>query len=83
MNKQEILEKVGEILCDESIIDDTSTLTLETDFKNDLNMDSLEMINLITIFEDEFDISIDDNILSSIIKVEDAVRVIESMLEEK
>jgi acyl carrier protein len=41
------------------------------------------MINLITIFEDEFDISIDDNILSSIIKVEDAVRVIESMLEEK
>lgn len=83
MNRQEILEKIGESLCDESIINDASALTLKTEFKKDLNMDSLEMINLITIFEDEFDISIDDSVLSGIIKIEDAVNVIESMLKEK
>lgn len=83
MNKQEILEKIGEILCDESVISDISILSFETEFKKDLNMDSLEMINLIAIFEDEFDISIDDSILSSIIKAEDAVNIIESMLKEK
>lgn len=83
MNKQEILEKIGEILCGEAVIDDISLLSFETEFKKDLNMDSLEMINIIAVFEDEFDISINDSTLSSIIKAEDAVNIIESMLKEK
>lgn len=83
MSNQEILQKIGEILCDEATIDDASELKMKTDFRNDLSMDSLEMVNLVTIFEEEFNISIDDSELVNIIKAEDAVKMIAEMLKKE
>ncbi|MBP7187454.1 MAG: hypothetical protein KBA55_11960 [Ruminococcus sp.] len=82
MTRQEILYKIGEILCDEASLDTPEELTMETDFRKDLQLDSLEMINLVTIFDEEFDITVDDSRLTSINTAKDAVDIIEELLGE-
>lgn len=82
MTREEILFKIGEILCDEASIDEPGELKMETDFRKDLQLDSLEMINLVTIFDEEFDISVDDSMLTSITTAKDAVDIIEKLLGE-
>ena len=82
MNKQEILEKIGEILCEEALIEDASALTMESTFRDDLGMDSLEMIDLVNTMEEEFGVKIDDSELTQIIKAEDAVNKISEMIAD-
>ena len=55
----EILEKVIEIVSDQMGVD-KSEITRETSFVNDLNADSLDTVELVMEFEDEFELSIPD-----------------------
>ena len=52
-------EKVIDIIC-EQMGADKSDVTRETSFINDLNADSLDTVELVMEFEDEFDMSIPD-----------------------
>jgi len=52
-------EKVIEIVS-EQMGEDKSELTRETSFVNDLNADSLDTVELVMEFEDEFELSIPD-----------------------
>ena len=54
-----IEEKVIDIIC-EQMGADKSDVTRETSFINDLNADSLDTVELVMEFEDEFDMSIPD-----------------------
>ena len=56
---QAIEERVVEIIS-EQMGTDKSEITRETSFINDLNADSLDTVELVMEFEDEFDTSIPD-----------------------
>ena len=55
----EIEEKIYQIVSEQMGID-KSELTLETSFVDDLNADSLDTVELVMEFEDEFEMSIPD-----------------------
>ena len=59
VNVQEIKNKVIDIIS-EQMGADKSEITRETSFINDLNADSLDTVELVMEFEDEFDMSIPD-----------------------
>lgn len=46
---------------------------------DDLNADSFDKLELVTAFEEEFDLTLDDETLASITSVADAVNAIESV----
>jgi len=56
---QAIEQKVIEIISEQMGVD-KSEITRETSFINDLNADSLDTVELVMEFEDEFDMSIPD-----------------------
>ena len=59
MDVQAIEKRVVEIIS-EQMGADKSDITRETSFINDLNADSLDTVELVMEFEDEFDMSIPD-----------------------
>ena len=59
INIKEIEGKVIEIVSEQMGVD-KSEVTRETSFINDLNADSLDTVELVMEFEDEFDMSIPD-----------------------
>lgn len=59
INIKDIESKVIEIVSEQMGVD-KSEVTRETSFINDLNADSLDTVELVMEFEDEFDMSIPD-----------------------
>ena len=57
-------------------------LTEETDFINDLKINSANLIDIILDLEDEFDIEIDDESMESMLSVKSALDIIENKLAE-
>ncbi|MFW5839989.1 MAG: acyl carrier protein [Planctomycetota bacterium] len=72
----EIQEKVIEIVSEQMGVDKTE-ITRETSFVNDLNADSLDTVELVMEFEDEFDLSIPDEEAEKIQTVGQAIDYIE------
>jgi acyl carrier protein len=56
---ENIEERVIEIVAEQMGVDKTE-ITRETSFVNDLNADSLDTVELVMEFEDEFELSIPD-----------------------
>lgn len=52
-------------------------ITMETNFLNDLGLSSLDVVNMIVAFEDEFEIEIPDRKLSEIVTVGDVVKLLQ------
>lgn len=71
-----MLEKVKKILLDYTEVP-ASEITLKTDLVKDLDLNSLDVVNIVVAFEDEFDIEIPDRVINSLTKVEDIVRYLE------
>ncbi len=80
MTTEEILDKVTEILVDQLGVDEDD-VTLEANFIDDLNADSLDIVELIMALEQEFDTSIPDEEAERIITVGDAVDYIRDHVE--
>jgi acyl carrier protein len=59
MEEAEIKEKVIAIVAEQMGVD-KAEITTETNFVNDLNADSLDTVELVMEFEDEFETSIPD-----------------------
>ena len=57
-------------------------LTEETDFINDLKINSANLIDIILDLEDEFDIEIDDDSMENMLSVKSALKIIENKLSE-
>ncbi len=57
---EEIKDKVIKIVGEQMGQDNTAEITLETSFVHDLNADSLDTVELVMKFEDEFELSIPD-----------------------
>ena len=72
---EEIKEKVIKIVSDQMGVD-KSEISMETSFVNDLNADSLDTVELVMEFEDEFELSIPDEEAEKIQTVGAAVEYI-------
>ncbi|MDD2447792.1 MAG: acyl carrier protein [Tissierellia bacterium] len=57
-------------------------ITNETSFKDDLNADSLDLVELIMSLEDEYEIEIDDEDAEKIKTVGDAIDFVKDVLGE-
>ena len=73
---EDIDTKVIEIVSEQMGVD-KSEVTRETHFINDLNADSLDTVELVMEFEDEFELSIPDEEAEKIKTVGDAVKKID------
>ncbi len=71
-----IFEKVRDIICEQFEID-ADSITPETVIREDLDADSLDLIDLVMTFEDEFKIEVPDEAISEIKTVADIVKYIE------
>ncbi len=74
-SEDEVLEKVVSIVSEQMGVE-KSEIKKETSFVNDLNADSLDTVELVMEFEDEFDMSIPDEEAEKIQTVGDAVEFI-------
>ena len=81
MEKQEIQEKVVAIVAEQMGVD-KSEITPETNFVNDLNADSLDTVELVMEFEDEFDTQIPDEQAEKIRTVGQAIDYIYEMTQD-
>lgn len=79
MERSEMLAKVAEVAADVLGINEDE-ITEETTF-DDLDADSLDRLQLVTAFEDEFDIEIPEDRLLSISSVGDALDAIKASQE--
>ena len=72
-----VFEKVSKIIADQLGVDE-SEIALESSFIEDLGADSLDIVELIMAFEEEFDLEIPDSEAENIKTVNDAVEYIKS-----
>jgi len=71
-----IFDKLKDIIVDQLGVD-AETVTMEANIQEDLGADSLDIVELITTIEDEFDLSIPDEAADEIKTVSDIVNYIE------
>ena len=73
----DISSKVKKIVADHLVIEETK-VTDESSFIDDLGADSLDTVELVMAFEEEFGSEISDNEAEKILTVGDAIKFIES-----
>ena len=79
---KEIFEKLKELIRDYSGNSDLQ-ISEDSSLINDLQLSSLDVISLIGIIEDNFDIEVDDENIAGIVTVKDVIDYIISKQEEK
>lgn len=82
MDTKEIESKVISIVAEQMGVD-KGEINRDTNFVNDLNADSLDTVELVMEFEDEFETSIPDEDAEKIQTVGQAIDYISKHLEEK
>ncbi len=76
MNKEEIKEKVISLIADTLEIDKNS-INEKSNLVSDLDVESLDLVNLVVAFEDEYNVEIPDNEIKNLQTVEDIINFIE------
>tara|TARA_B100000902_G_scaffold78663_1_gene83380 strand:- start:5158 stop:5397 length:240 start_codon:yes stop_codon:yes gene_type:complete len=79
MEVTEVFEKVKNLFVDELGID-AEKVTMEAKLEEDLDIDSLGIVEVVMAFEDEFEIEIDDEELTDVGTVGQAVNLLHSKL---
>ncbi|BAW96037.1 acyl carrier protein [[Synechococcus] sp. NIES-970] len=72
---QEIFDKIKNIIVDQLDVD-ADAVTADSNFISDLDADSLDTVELVMAFEEEFDIDIPDDVAEKITTVGEAVNII-------
>lgn len=84
MTKQELINILKKIvkpyIQDEAAFENLSE---ETDFINDLKINSANLVDVVLDVEDEFDIEIDNDAMEKMLTVEAAIEIINAKLSEK
>lgn len=76
-----VFEKVREIIATQFNIDEDE-ITMDTAFRDTLNADSLDLVELVMALEDEFGLEIEDEDMEGIKTVGDAIEYINKALGE-
>lgn len=84
MNNEELIASLKKIvkpyIQDEAAFDNLSE---DTDFVNDLKINSANLVDVILDVEDEFDIEIDNDSMEKMLSVKSAIEVINTKLDAK
>lgn len=73
----DIQERIIKVICDQLSVE-ASKVTADTHFIEDLGADSLDTVEMVMAFEEEFDIEIPDDMAEQIKTVNDVVQLITS-----
>ena len=76
-----MFEKIQEIIADKLSID-VEEITLDSSFIDDLNADSLDIVELIMALEDELEMEIPDEDVENFKTVGDVVKYLKNHVEE-
>ncbi|MBR4200781.1 MAG: acyl carrier protein [Oscillospiraceae bacterium] len=76
-----VFEKLKEIILDQLDVDEDE-ITMDADFIDDLQADSLDITLLMKTISEEFDIAVADDAVDKISTVGDAVEFIEAYINE-
>ena len=79
MVTNEVFDKVKGLFVEDLGIDE-SKVTMEAKLEEDLEIDSLGIVEVVMAFEDEFDIEIDDEELADVSTVGEAVKLLHSKI---
>lgn len=74
-----VFEKLKDIILDQLDVDEDD-ITMEADFVDDLQADSLDITLLMKTISEEFDIAVEDDAVDKISTVGDAVEFIEAYI---
>ncbi len=80
MKNEELFNSIKQMIVDQLGVDEES-ITEDSSFVDDLNADSLDMVELVMAMEQEFDIEIPDDVAEKVVTVKDAVEYIASLTE--
>lgn len=84
MNKEDIIEQLTDIVKPYVANQDAfEVLTEETDFINDLKINSANLVDVILDIEEKYNIIIDNESMERMINVKSAMEIIETKLSEK
>lgn len=72
MSSDDIFARVSKIVVDQLSVE-AAQVTPEANFQNDLGADSLDTVELVMAFEEEFELEIPDEEASTILTVQNAV----------
>ena len=79
MEVNEVFVKVKSLFIEDLGIDE-SKISMESKLEEDLEIDSLGIVEVVMAFEDEFDIEIDDEELADVKTVGEAVNLLHSKI---
>ena len=79
MEVNEVFDKVKDLFIEELGID-SEKITMDAKLEEDLEIDSLGIVEVVMAFEDEFEIEIDDEELTDVGTVGQAVNLLHSKL---
>ncbi len=79
MTQQEIFERVQKVII-EQLDKRPEEITMDASFVDDLNADSLDLVELVMAFEQEFDVTIPEEEAEQVRTVGDAVRLLSEKL---
>ena len=77
LSEQEVLAGLAEIVVEETGVD-AADVQLGKSFTDDLDIDSLSMMTIVTLAEEKFDVRIPDEEVKNLVTVGDAVSYIAS-----
>ena len=73
LSETEILEGLAEIVAEETGLD-AAEVVGDKSFTDDLDIDSLSMMTIVTLAEEKFDVRIPDEDVKNLVTVNDAVK---------
>ena len=80
MTNDELFGSIKQMIVDQLGVDE-DTITEDSSFVDDLNADSLDMVELVMAMEQEFDIEIPDDVAEKVATVKDAVEYVQNLME--
>jgi len=75
--EQKIFDTVKEIVVKQLLVDEKK-VTRDANFTKDLKADSLDVVELIMVFEEQFDLTIEDDVAGKMVTVQDVIDYIMS-----
>ena len=73
-----LFEQIRDIICKQLEINEND-VTMDTNIRDDLGADSLDLVDLAISLEDEFEVEVPDNVIEKFETVGDIVRFIEEL----